>query len=197
MKITPVAIDFDISASDLVRSPGLHMSDIYNDLYKKLDPRRYKSKSDFTESLPLMGALGTAWENQLEYLLRKAGQDAHRPEEFRTKEGIAFSPDLLLANGHLRLGEIKLKWMSSKDMPRAATSVNAFPPGFQKHLTQMMSYCWNLETPYARIYSNHLIGNGRKPYKPELLIYDLEFSPREMRDEYQALINHARHQRML
>lgn len=193
MKVTPIPHGLDLQASDLVRSPGLHMSEIFNTLYQKLDP----GKQGWADpELFLAGAMGTAWEKQVEFLLTKSGVEAQRPQEFRTTEGIAFSPDLLIYEpGKLRLGEIKLKWMSTKDMPRQPSS--RFPPKFDKIITQMMSYCAALETPYARLYANFVIGNYCKPYKPELLVWDIEFSPREMRDEWQAMMNHARHARLL
>lgn len=193
MKVTPIPHNLDLTASDLVRSPGLHMSSIYGDLYKTLEPKRFGGDNVIN---PLMTAMGTAWENQLEYLIRKAGHDAHRPGEFRTKEGIAFSPDLLIYDDQFRLGEIKLKWwMLSRKFPRKPGE--SFSVNMNKDLTQMLSYCHALETPYARLYANCIQGTGKKPIQPELLAYDIEFTARELKEEWDMMMNHARHRRLL
>ncbi len=67
MIVTPVQHGLDMLASDLVRSPGLHASDIYGGLAKALYPKRY----DYGDKPPnpLLLALGTAWEKHFEYLL--------------------------------------------------------------------------------------------------------------------------------
>src|SRR5690242_4306817 len=105
MIVTPDTKPFDFLKSDLVRSPGLHASDIYGDLFKYLEPNSYDKGGDMN---PLLLALGTAWELHFEYLLRANGIDAQRPGEFLSPEGIAYSPDLLIFNGVTRVGEIKL-----------------------------------------------------------------------------------------
>lgn len=191
MKITPVPVDLDYTSSELVRSPGIHMSDIYNDLYKKLDP---ELEGWDAKSLNIAGALGFSWESVLEKHLRDRVLNL-RPEEFRTKEGVAFSPDMLIFNGHLRLGEIKLKWFSSRDVPREP-GMNAFPPRFDKILTQMKSYAYNLETPDGRLYVFFVNGNYRPP-KPEVLAWDITFTARELKENWDMMMNHARHRRML
>ncbi len=39
--VTPIAHGLDLLKSDLIRSPGVHASDIFGDLFKKLEPKRY------------------------------------------------------------------------------------------------------------------------------------------------------------
>lgn len=181
MKITLAAHGLDLLASDLVRSPGLHVSQIYNSLYHDLDPGRF---SDSPPN-PVMLALGTAWETHLEYLLERAGQTIVRPGSLFTPEGIAYSPDGVQENGHLRLLEYKLTWMSSR--------ADFSDPKYDKYKTQAMSYCHHLETPYARFYVLYVNGEGgfRKP-DPQLLVYNIEFTARELRDNWDMMRNHAR-----
>src|SRR5262245_48994017 len=110
MIATPDPKELDFLVSDLERSPGIHASDIYGDLFEFLDPKRYKFEGPPN---PLLLALGTAWEKHLEYLLERNGINAYRPGEVMSLDGIPFSPDLIIFNGHTRVGEIKLTSMSA------------------------------------------------------------------------------------
>lgn len=191
MKINPQdPLQLDLLASDLVRHPGLHASHIYGSLYEELEPKRFVrgSKPD-----PLRMALGTAWEAHLEYLLIKNGVAAERPPAFISPSGVAYSPDLLIYEADkVIVGEIKLTWMSSKDAPRL---VNApFPPKYDKWLTQAMVYAYWLETTFVRLYAMFVNGSH---YAPELLVWDIEFHPRELIENHDRLMNHAKHRGMM
>lgn len=190
MKITPIDAGIDLLASDLVRSPGLHMSQIYGKLYEKLEPKRYKGGGVLN---PVMTAMGTAWELHLEHLLRRAGILVSRPGELFTPDGrIAYSPDGLLDND-TRLAEYKVAWwMSSRDMPRKPTST--FPPKLNKYVCQMQSYCHNLEINLARLYVLFVQGPGKDP---EFLVYDVEFSARELRGGWSMMMNFAKAEGLL
>ena len=190
MKIVPVPHNLDLLASDLVRSPGLHMSQIYGSLFERLEPKRYTPGGAINS---LMAAVGTAWEKHLEYLMGKAGIQVFRPGELVTPAGIVYSPDGLLDN-QTRLAEYKVAWwMSSADMPRTSTT-SSFPPKLNKYVCQMQSYAHNLELGAARLYVLFVQGRGKDP---ELLVYDIEFTARELKDNWDAMMNHARHQRLL
>lgn len=192
MIITPVECDLSVAASDLVRSPGLHLSAIYNDLFQDLEPKRFTRG---TLPDPLRLEAGLSMELMLEEGIKRR-LSADRPGEFFTEEGIAFSPDLLINNGVLRLGEIKLTWLSSRDVPRES-GINVLPPKFDKYLVQMKGYCHALGTPYARLYVFFVNGDYTHPYSPELLSWDIEFTERELQENWEMLINHAKQKRML
>lgn len=167
------------------------MSDIYGSLYQTLQPSRYavkRKEGPETPNATLIG-LGLAWETHLEKVLVQAGINAQRPGEFRTKEGIIFSPDLLIDNGVTRLGEIKLT--------RYAMTGDYRDERFAKWMTQCKAYCYHLETPYATLLALHVGGNYREVRDPTLVITELEFTPRELRDEWERLLRHAQEQRML
>ena len=70
MLIRPTYLALDLLATDLVRSPGLHASQIFGELFEVLDPRRYKYDGPPN---PVSLAMGTAWENHLLYLLNRNG----------------------------------------------------------------------------------------------------------------------------
>lgn len=188
MKVTPVEHGLDLTLSDLVRSPGLHASDIYGELFQDLEPERYKRDSPMNSVLT---ALGTAWEKHLEYLLLKNGIRAERPEEFMSPEGIAYSPDLLIFNGVTRLGEIKLTSMSADSMPRTPT--NSLPPKFDKFLVQMRLYAYWLNVRFGWLAVLFLY----KPYAPEFRVFELEFGERELQDNYQMCVNYAESKGMM
>jgi hypothetical protein len=187
MIVTPVAHGLDLLKSDLVRSPGLHASDIYGDLYQQLEPNRYKK--DQPLNAPLM-ALGTAWEKHLEYLLLINGAKVYRPGELMSSDGIAFSPDLIMFNGHTRVGEIKLSSMSAESMPVEET--NNLPPKFDKYLAQMKLYAYWLELRHGWLAMLSIY----RPHLPELRCFNLEWSERELQENWQMHDNHSKHEGM-
>lgn len=96
MKIT--AIDHGLNLADNFgpthRSPGVHISDLYNSLYAKLEPRRYAKKADERPPMERWG-VGMAFEDMLEEGLKRravasamAKKNRHetveRPGEFET-----------------------------------------------------------------------------------------------------------------
>jgi hypothetical protein len=181
MIVTPVTLEIDWLKSDLVRSPGVHASDIYNDLYKQLDPKRY----DYTgEANPLLLALGTAWEKHFEYLLLTNGIVVERPDEFMSPEGIAYSPDLIIFNGITRLGEIKYTSMSADDCPEEVT--NTLPPKLDKYTTQMKLYAYwlGLNDGWLAILFNH------QPWNPQFRMFDLHWDDRELIENHAMIMNH-------
>lgn len=195
MKITPCPHGFeDIVGQNkpgYLRGKGLHMSDIYGSLFKELEPKRY----DTGEPMDLNRLeAGMAFEEFLEEGMTKR-LSGERPGELTTEEGILYSPDFLVFSDVTRLGEIKLTWLSSKEVPRERA--NGFPPQFDKYFCQMMSYCHNLETPYARLVAYFVNGPYKHPYTPELLAWDIEFSSRELRENWQMMMSHARRKKLL
>ncbi len=193
MIIEPIACDpreFGLGESSGYRTPGLHMSDIYNDLYQRLEPKRYDKSKPLD---PLRLELGLNFETLLEEGL-KTRLKGERPGEFVTEEGIIYSPDLIIFNRSVRLGEIKLTWMSSREVPRERT--NGFPPKFSKYFCQMMAYCHHLGTREARLFALFVNGDYTV-HAPEFLAWDIEFTQRELDENWAMLLNHARHQKML
>jgi hypothetical protein len=177
-----------------VRGVGLHMSEIYNDLYQDLEPKRYQRG---TSPDMLRMEAGLALEAILEEGLKKR-LCGERPGEFTDEDtGIIFSPDLVVFNGSTRVGEMKLTWLSSREMPR--TPSNNLPPKFSKYTTQMMAYCRCLDTPYARLIGFFINGSydRKRGLAPELLAWDIEFTSRELDENWKMLINHAKRKGML
>ena len=184
MKITPVDHDIDLLGPSVGRSSGLHVSDLYNSLYQHLDPKRYKSDGGGD---PLRMSMGVAWERYMEERLLASGFDAVRPPEFTAIEQgqpVHFSPDLIVQNGHARGGEIKLTYMYETDY--------FDDPKFAKYHTQAMDYGHHLGINRWLFYVLYVNGRGRKPLSPSLRAYDVEYTAREMREEWQMSCNHGR-----
>ncbi len=203
MRITPVPHGLDkLGQSPAGRTPGLHMSDIYGDLYSDLEPKRYVRGSPLD---PVRLEAGLAWED----ILEKAVADhlAERPGEITSEEGIICSPDLIIYSETIRVGEIKLTWLSCSEMPMEEVANGRFPPKFDKYMTQMKAYCHVLDTPYARLLGFFVNGGyeflrkankgKRLPPTPQMLAWDIEFTKRELDDEWAVLMRHARNKRML
>jgi hypothetical protein len=189
MLITPIEhAGLDLLKSDLVRSPGVHASDIFGPLFAELEPQRYNYTS---APNPMLLALGTAWEKHLEYLLAKNDIAAVRPDEFMSPEGIAYSPDLLIFNGVTRLGEIKYTSQSSKGYP--TEPANHLPPKADKYLCQMMLYAYWLELHdgWLAIVFNH------QSWNPELRIFEITWTDRELADNHTMLMNYAKQKGLL
>lgn len=180
-------------AEGYVRSPGLHLSEIYNALYEEMEPDRFK-KGDGPDKVKM--EMGSAFEEVLEIALasRILGE---RPSEFAalasgkvvpvgTPRSIIFSPDYLIFNGVMRLGEFKATWMSIRQ--------GIEDKRFDKWRTQMKGYCYPLKTRFARLYV--LFVNGDYTYKPpyggtHLRAWDIEFSQRELDDNWSMLMRFA------
>jgi hypothetical protein len=181
------------------------MSDLYGDFYAKIDPKRFGKRGDN----PLVKfELGMAFEEMLEEGLKKRlaaaeGRDGHasigRPGEFVTvDEGIIYSPDLLIFNGSTILGEIKLTFMSMRGLPvELGKTVDGFDPKFDKWFTQMKCYCKHLGTRCARLYALFVLGDYRKNREPTLLAWDIEFTQAEIDEEWNAILRHAKREKLL
>ena len=184
MNVKPIILpNFDWLKSDLVRSPGVHASDIYGDLFKKLEPKRYDYPDDGN---PLLMVLGTAWERHFEYLLHVNGVEVERPGEFMSPNGIAYSPDLIIFNGKTRLGEIKYTSMSADGMPEEET--NNLPAKLDKYMAQMKLYAnWlGVNDGWLAILFNH------QPWNPQFRLFDIHWTDQDLQDNYQMLMNHAK-----
>jgi hypothetical protein len=187
MKVTPIAHGLNLIAQPhSTRSAGLHVSDLYNGLYQELEPTRFVAGS---QPNVIKMAMGLAWEQYLETQLISQGVQAERPGEFITPEGIAFSPDLLLINGHTRVGEIKLSYMSNREGIES--------PKFSKWLVQAKAYCHNLQIPKARFYVLYVNGNYRDNKNPDMHALDIDFSSRELKENWTMLTNFGRSKGML
>lgn len=215
MKLEPIEHGLTLAAptEGYVRTPGLHMSEIYNDLYKGLNPKRYDKRDEHGNPLPfddLRMEVGTSFEEVLEPAIRQRIFGAERPGEYVTQHasdcvhqrttvypgdppcrcgaGVIFTPDHFLFNGVFRVGEFKVTWMSIR---KGLTDKR-----FDKWFCQIKVYCYHLGTTHARLYVLFMNGDYTN-YSPVLLAWDIEFSQKELREEWAMLRRHAQRKGML
>lgn len=208
MKIAPFdhQLRLNVPTAGYVRTPGLHMSDIYGSLYAELDPKRFDKPGPPDE---VAMAYGTGFENDLEEAIARQESTrlcGERPGEYAatadakvvpvgTPKSIIFSPDFFLYNGVTRLGEFKSTRMTIAKGIRDRK--------FDKWMCQMMAYAYPLQMLHARLYALFINGHGKwedtpvpdfgvLPSGPLLLAWDIEFTVRELETNWQMLIRHAR-----
>ena len=208
MKIVeiPHGLDLAAAAPGYVRSPGLHLSDLYNSLFCELEPKRFSrgGKPD-----PVRMEVGLAFEETLEVAIAQRLFGArpgelvtqHEPECAKAKviveigdapcycgAGVAYSPDHFLFNGVTRGGEFKATWMSIRD---GITSNK-----FAKWFVQMRAYGHHLQMTHWRLYALFINGDYtfREPHGgPHMRCWDISFTRTEMADEWRCLTRHGRH----
>jgi len=211
-------LDLMVPTEGYERTPGLHASDIYTDMYRRLMPDLYDQRDENGDPKPLPEdrvGFGTRFEEALEPQLR-AKWNGYRPGEFATQHdakcvhqrtrvqpgdpvcpcgaGIIYSPDyLFMVDGATILGEFKLTWYSSKDFPTHRK--------FAKWHTQVKFYLRNLKMDTVWVFPFWVNGGTDNIYhraQPEFKrAYELVYSVHEVEKEHQMLIRHAREYGML
>lgn len=198
-----------------VRTPGLHMSDIYNSLYKGLDPKRFdKGTGPDVIAMDYGSSFEEALEEAVAYYFAKRGTGgSDRPGEYAclasgkivpvgTPKSIIFSPDHFFYNCVTRLGEFKSTRMTIGPGLRDRK--------FDKWFCQMMAYGFPLKMRHQRLIALFINGHGKWdwfkvpdvqfkdhpkgwcPPGPLLLAWDIEFKQRELDDNWNTLMRHAR-----
>lgn len=183
-------------ASDAVqhRSPGLHLSQIYDDLADTIKPRKPMSDARDIQSYR---AGGFIWERVLETSFSTAfgdsliDADTVRPGEVY-RDGIWASPDLL----HLptfTVVDTKFTWRSSRrlEVPEGVGLATALNNHFWTWTVQLKGYCQMLNTTLARLLVFFVNGNYADS-GPQLRQFDLTFTNRELDENWSMLLNHAR-----
>ena len=215
MRITEINHGLTLAAptEGYVRTPGLHLSDIYNSLYKKLDPKRYDRRDEAGNPTPfdtVAGEIGTAFEEVLEPVLRRRIISAERPGEFATQHasdcvhtrttvkvgdpvcacgaGVIYTPDHFFFNGAFYLGEFKTTRMSSA---KGLTDRK-----FDKWFCQIKTQCYHLKTLFARLYVLFILGDWSDK-SPEFRAWDIEFTDKETTEEWLTLLRHGRREGMI
>ena len=180
MKVTDCP--WDITATDFSedthnRTEGLHLGTILTDIEKVLFP----PKANWTGEQAM--AVGFLWENILASTILKSLVDKGllvRPGEI-CEDGIYMTPDGWEPEGRV-LHEYKATWKS------CAREIESN----WRYMTQVKSYCRGMATNKAKMYVLYLLGNYRDIRQPVTKCYDLEFTQRELDDNWKMITNHAR-----
>ncbi len=168
---------------DNERSPGLHQSTIIKDICQKLDPKRFGGELDELGITRMVN--GMIYEDILGCaLVRRFPGQGERPGEF-TKDGITGSPDWLTEDWVLE--EYKATDMSSRNCPD--------DPKFQHWHWQIKGYLTltGSVTGHARLRVLFGRGDYSEFFSPkQLLSWDLYYTARELHENWQMLVGHAR-----
>lgn len=184
MKITPIPHGLKLAESDLPRSKGLHMSDIYGAYYAK----QFKGQDE----PPLVKfEEGFAFEEILEPAISRRLLGS-RPKEQKCKyKGVTiyFSPDhILFISGETALGEFKYTRYSSRGAPRGKK--------FARWISQIKLYCYQLNLNTAYLYVMFVNGDY-KPPTPTLLAWKLTFTDEELAEEWDIMMRFAEEEGLL
>ena len=215
MRLTPTTIAVEdlinrhVANAPNVRSEGLHQSDIIKVMMKELEPKRFDKRDKVTgEPLPMDWVkieAGFAFETILEDGLAARHPNLIRPGEVEL-DGITGSPDGLDI-GTLQLKEYKATWMSSGldnetvEAARAGVqrAVDLYNDAIQhkkfwhwfvqvKGYLHMLSVTYGYDTFSCELIPFFVMGNYRDS-GPQLLSWSIDFTPRELAENWQMLIN--------
>ena len=174
---------FDLPANEWsedkhARSPGLHLGKIIADIESVLNPNMPKWAGQWAM------AGGFIWERVLsrEFLAPqlKAGKIV-RPGELES-DGIYMTPDGYDTHENV-LEEWKCTWKSSNNPIEG--------PKFWRYWTQCKAYCRVLGTKQVRLRVLYLMGNYRGG-GPHATTYSSTFSDKELDNNWEMIVNHAK-----
>lgn len=216
MKIVKFENDPDLTFSTTGedRSPGLHLSDIIKTM-------QYEREKRFNPDTPMDMMLleqGHTWEEVLSHALQRRWLNAHpdyagyRPGEL-SLDGVAMSPDWIQPKGFhatLKPGAVDLvveEWKATK------TSKNKVLEDHQWYwLVQLKAYMHALSVDLGRPvtrgrfrvwYINGDYSYGRSVAAEDMHLlrdyvrYDVEFTKRELEDNWRAVIGQAKRKGLL
>lgn len=185
MKITEIeslaSKYYSQEARDRVRSPGLHLSDILEDIEQALNPRDYDSEGRDWDPYRKMGFV---WERVLGKAMAGCGINLIAPGEIE-KDGIIMSPDRLDPDPWA-LEEWKATWKSYNRVKQHGIE-GAFP----RWIWQKKSYCYALGCDTSRLRAFFVNGDyrGSGPLDPA---WEFEFTDRELKENWDMITNHAK-----
>ena len=161
------------------RSAGVHVSTVI----KHMRTIMGKQAGWPDEELNNAGQIGRIWEHVLARELANAGlggQHIVRPGEI-TCEGIIGSPDGVDCEDPA-IVEFKATWKSSK------RPVFEIAPWYK---WQVLAYCYMVELATARLYVLYVNGDY-KPPMPQVRGWRYEFSPGEIKSNWQMILRNAK-----
>ena len=158
-----------------VRSPGLHLSTIIQDILTDLDPKKYGQEMDWNRV-----QAGVTFERILERELISRNPNLIRPGE-RVRDGVACSLDGWDPVDRV-VEEYKWTWKSSR-----------YPitdDRFWGWMVQIKGYCHVMETPLARL-RVFFVNGDYSAFTPEFRSWALSFTPQELADNW-AMVTQPR-----
>ena len=165
---------------------GTHVSSIIRWMEVKTGKREARGDTaEERESLALYTSMGWAWESIIRDALVRVWTSGYRtprwvdPGELY-RDGIVGSPDWFDTEDCV-LEEFKCTYRSSN---------RPIETDWWHWMVQMKAYCWMLGVDTIRLRVFFVCGNY-KPMKPQIKMWELTFSERELRDNFTMLKNNA------
>jgi hypothetical protein len=188
VKLTPFDLDIDsrlFSTDNQARTAGVHLTDIIHDMEKAIGKNRNPKGMD-EEQLEKYRLIGFVWEDVTTSVINR-GRPGDRPGLIRpgeiTHDGIIMTPDAVdLDSDPPVLEEWKCTWRS---MARDLESEN------WHWFVQIKAYCYALGLTSANLRILYVNGDYRPPV-PKTQGYKLEFNQRELQENWQMLLSHAK-----
>ena len=197
MKVTELEVKDFVSTlwsmdQDRFRSPGLHLSTIIRDIQK--DAGRMPDRPDIDPNdLEHFAAVGFLWERVLVNALTEMEIQNGAPHVVRVpelfKDGIYLTPDAALL--HLRAGKTTLEeWKCKWESSRKGIDDK------EEWMMQIMGYCYVLGLDEAYLRVLYVNGNWKPPI-PRTRQYNITFTQRDLVENWQRILNHAKAKKML
>jgi hypothetical protein len=195
--LPPVTLRDLVAPSAVVRTPGLHVSQIVQAIMRKVDAKYAKAypqadSENWQET-------GFMWEDVLsEALVSRLGENQYRfrPGEIE-RDGVIGSPDAIEINIQpddpvCVVAEFKCTWKSCRGWPDPRTADPSpsclMDKRFLGYLLQMQAYCAMLGTTRARLYPLFINGDYTS-YVPEMRgVYQIDFTPSELEEQWQSFL---------
>lgn len=179
MKLAPMDRPFPLGSAP-PRTQGCHVYDIIKSIMIDLGEKQYKESPQGR----IIMETGFLWERALESAWGE--HLGRRPGEVIV-DGVIGSPDgIKIATDKNIVEEYKCTWKSANRMPDENLN----------WLIQTKAYCFMLECTTCHLHVLHLNGDY-KPPRPMYKLWELEYSPQELIDNWSMMINHARSKGLL
>lgn len=189
MKLTPGEIQIAELEPAKFRSPGIHHSTILKEILRGVDPKRFGGEGGLNSARTFTGFV---WEEVLGEAFTKLARGSKpalcQLELQREMEGrtVFFTLDAFDTN-RWRVHEYKCTWMSSRHPIEDHR--------FWHWFAQLKSYCKVADTREAELYALFVNGNyerGEGKGGPEMKRWEVEFSEREIEENWMAITNALR-----
>ena len=174
------------------RPKGVHLSTIIHYLYEKIEKPKAKDGQDDLTAKNLKMGFGIAWENVLSWAIGRV-YPTHQIvyPGYHTADGIIMNPDRFDYEKD-RLEEWKCTWYSM----RRASDPGKFRDFFWWWIMQAQAYCRVLKTKQV-LFRVMFINADYAPPRPQPKQWLLEFSQRELDDNWMKVQRYGRELKLL
>ena len=175
---------------DQPRSPGLHVSHIIKDIMKEVEPERFKDRTGEEMPWALM-EMGFVWEEVLSLGLISRYR--------KSKETIIYQPGevmLMMDNTPCYMTpdgyHIEDDCIEEYKFTKSSARREIDEPFFAHWIMQTMAYCKAMDCTVSRFRVMFVNGDYRESRNPIVRVWNVTFTERELKENWEMLTNHAR-----